>query len=348
MSKTVRLAVDAMGGDHGPCVTVPACLEALEAHPELHLILVGNKSVIAGYMQSVKPEILKRLEIRHTTEQVEMDESPGNALRNKKDSSMRVSIEMVEQGKAGACVSAGNTGALMVIARMILKTLPGIDRPAIVYSLPTKNPQGEFGHLRMLDLGANVDTTARNLYEFAVMGSILAQAADNIESPKVGLLNIGSEAIKGSEVIKDTAKMLEESKSLNYSGFVEGTDIFQHTCDVVVCDGFVGNVALKSSEGVANMLLGLIKESFSRNIFTKIAALIAKPVIKGALKNMDPKKYNGATLLGLNGLVIKSHGNAQKESFRVAIEEAYTEVKQNVVEKIKAELCHYLDERKTA
>lgn len=348
MSNAIRIAIDAMGGDHGPSVTVPASLEALEAHPELHLILVGNKSIIASYMQSVKPEVLQRIEIRHTTQQVEMDESPGNALRNKKDSSMRISLELVEQNKAGACVSAGNTGALMVIARMILKTLPGIDRPAIVYSLPTKNPQGEFGHLRMLDLGANVDTTSRNLYEFAVMGSILAQAADHLERPRVGLLNIGSEAIKGSEVIKETAKMLEESKSLNYTGFVEGTDIFQQACDVVVCDGFVGNVALKSSEGAANMLLSLIKESFTRNIFTKIAALIAKPVIKGALKNMDPKKYNGASLLGLNGIVIKSHGNAQKESFKIAIEEAYTEVKHNVVAKIKEELGNYLEERKTA
>ncbi len=344
----IRLAIDAMGGDHGPSVIVPACIDALKAHSNLYLILVGDQTVLKPYLVDVSAGLLSRLEIHHATQQVSMDESPGLALRHKKDSSMRVGIDLVKQKKAGACVSAGNTGALMVIARMVLKTLPGIDRPAIVYSIPTKKSTGKLSHLRMLDLGANVDCNARNLYEFAVMGSILAQAADHIESPRIGLLNIGSESIKGCEAVKEAAVLLGESPALNYTGFVEGTDLFQHAADVVVCDGFVGNVALKSSEGAANLLLSMIKQSFTRNILTKLVALIAKPVLKNALKDMDPKKYNGASLLGLNGIIIKSHGNAQRESFRVAIEEAYTQVQQNVPEKIRAQLANHLEDRKSA
>lgn len=345
-----RIAIDAMGGDHGPSVTVPASIDAIKAHPQLQITLVGDQAVLEKHCKEHKlsAELSKRLLVHHASEQVAMDELPTSALRFKKDSSMRVAVNLVKEGKADACVSAGNTGALMATAKFVLKTLPGIDRPAIVYSIPTANDDLKLGHLRMLDLGANVDCGPEHLYQFAVMGSVLSQTVDQHPHPRVGLLNIGSESIKGSEPVKQAAKLLASSKALNYIGYVEGTDIFQNKCDVVVCDGFVGNIALKSSEGVASMLLALIKKEFSRNLWTKLAALVIRPIIKKVLKHIDPKHYNGATFLGLNGTVIKSHGNAQRAGFKVAIEEAITEATFNVPERIRSEVVLNLGEQKSA
>jgi glycerol-3-phosphate acyltransferase PlsX len=336
-----------MGGDHGPIVVVPAALGALQAHPHLQIILVGDNQLLTEQLKRLnQPFDEKRLRIHHASEQVLMDDSPATALRVKKDSSMRVAINLVKEGQAHACVSAGNTGALMAIARFVLKTLPGIDRPAIVYSIPVKAGQEQMARMRMLDLGANVDCQGEHLFQFAVMGSVLSAAVDNNPRPRVGLLNIGSEAIKGSEAVKEAAQMLSDTNMLNYIGFVEGTDMYQGKADVVVCDGFVGNVALKSSEGVAKMLVEYIRLEFSRNLYSKLAALIAMPVLKAIKKRFDPSQYNGASLLGLTGIVIKSHGNAQVYSYKQAIFEAVEQVKQNIPEKIRSQVELYLGERK--
>jgi len=282
------------------------------------------------------------LTIHHASQVVMMDDSPSLALRNKKDSSMRVAINLVKEGAAQACVSAGNTGALMATARFVLKTLPGIDRPAIISALPTIN-----GHTHVLDLGANVDSSAEHLLQFAVMGSVLTKAVDNIERPTVGLLNIGEEEIKGNEQVKEAAKLLATS-NLNYIGYVEGDDIYKGTVDVVVCDGFIGNVALKTSEGLAKMISHYMKQEFKRNLFTKLAALVAMPVLKAFRSRIDPREYNGATLVGLRGIVIKSHGSADVFSFGNAIQEAVREVHKNVPVKIQQELSHHLEEGQSA
>jgi glycerol-3-phosphate acyltransferase PlsX len=343
------IALDAMGGDHGPSVVVPAALDALSEYPQLCVILVGDAPQISEQLKIHKHSLDEsRLRILHASEQVLMDESPATALRFKKDSSMRVAINLVKSKEAAACVSAGNTGALMAIARFVLKTLPGIDRPAIVYSIPVKADQDKMGCMRMLDLGANVDCEGEHLFQFAVMGSVLAAAVDNIPRPRVGLLNIGSEAIKGSEAVKQAAQMLAETPMINYIGFVEGTDMYQGIADVVVCDGFVGNVALKSSEGVAKMLVDYIRREFTRNLYTKFVALIATPILRAIKSRFDPSRYNGASLLGLNGIVIKSHGNAKRYSFKQAIIEAMVEAEQNIPEKIRSEVEVYLGERKPA
>lgn len=334
-----------MGGDHGPSVVVPAALGALQARPNLHLILVGDSRLLAEQLKLGAPYDSARISIHHAQEQVLMDDSPAVALRTKKDSSMRVAIDLVKSGDAQACVSAGNTGALMAIARFVLKTLPGIDRPAIVYSIPIKAGEEKMGRMRMLDLGANVDCSGEDLFQFAVMGSVLSSEMDNIARPRVGLLNIGSEAIKGSEAVKQAAQILSETDMINYIGFVEGTDMYQGKADVVVCDGFVGNVALKSSEGVAKMLVEYIRLEFSRNLYSKLAALIAMPVLKAIKKRFDPSQYNGASFLGLNGIVVKSHGNAHVNSYKQAIFEAMGEVKQNIPEKIRSQVELYLGER---
>ncbi len=336
-----------MGGDHGPSVVVPAALDALSVYPHLCLILVGDNQQLSAQLKNYPHTYDEsRLRIHHASEQVLMDESPASALRLKKDSSMRVAINLVKSGEAGACVSAGNTGALMAIARFVLKMLPGIDRPAIVYSIPVNADQAQMGHMRMLDLGANVDCEGEHLFQFAVMGSVLAAAVDNIEHPRVGLLNIGSEAIKGSEAVKQAAQMLTDTDMINYIGFVEGTDMYRGRADVVVCDGFVGNVALKSSEGVAKMLIDYLRREFTRNWYTKLVALLAMPILRAIRARFDPSRYNGASLLGLNGIVIKSHGNAQRPSFKQAIIEAVVEVEKNIPEKIRSEVELYLGERK--
>jgi len=336
-----------MGGDYGPSVVVPAALDALESHPKLSLILVGDETMLSQQLaRESRSYDAARVSLHHASEQVKMDESPAAALRFKKDSSMRVAINLVKTKEAHACVSAGNTGALMAIARFVLKMLPGIDRPAIVYSLPVNVGQEKMGRVRMLDLGANVDCQGEHLFQFAVMGSVLAGAIDNIPNPRVGLLNIGSEAIKGSEAVKEAARLLSETPITNYIGFIEGTDIYQGKADVVVCDGFVGNVALKSSEGVAKMLIDVIRREFTRNFYTKLVALIAMPILNAIRSRCDPSQYNGASLLGLNGIVIKSHGNAQRKGFKQAIIEAMLEVEKNIPEKIGSEVQAYLGESK--
>jgi glycerol-3-phosphate acyltransferase PlsX len=330
-----------MGGDFGPGVVVPAAIDALKACPELSLILVGQQEQIKPHLEQFKGKYSdSRLFIHHASEVVGMDESPALALRGKKDSSMRVAINLVKEQKAQACVSAGNTGALMATARFVLKMLPGIDRPAIIYSIPNKLDTKSPSHMRMLDLGANVDCTSEHLYQFAVMGAVLAKAMDG-KTPRVGLLNIGSEAIKGSESVKKAAELLNDSE-LNYIGFVEGTDIFEGSADVVVCDGFVGNVALKISEGIAGMLMRFIKQEFKRNIFTKIMALISAPVLLSIKKKADPSQYNGASLLGLNGIVIKSHGNAQRQEYTNAILEAVHEAQNNIPDLIRSKVAYKL------
>jgi phosphate acyltransferase len=328
------IAIDAMGGDYGPPVTVPASIEVLDRHPDLHLILVGDSAVLQKELHSRSYDS-NRLTLLHASQQVEMDESPSQALRTKKDSSMRVAINQLKEGKAQACVSAGNTGALMATARFVLKTLPGIDRPAIISTFPTINPER---NLRMLDLGANVDSSPENLVQFAVMGSVLASAVDNIKNPRVYLLNIGEEEIKGNEQVKQTALLLSNSRLINYAGFIEGDALHKADADVVVCDGFVGNVTLKTTEGVARFIAKLMKEAFMRNVWTKIVGILVKPVLKSFIKRIDPGRYNGATFIGLNGTVIKSHGSANKQAFARAIEEAVIGVEKNVPELIRHEV----------
>ena len=332
----MRISIDAMGGDFGPSVTVPACLHVLKGNPDLKLILVGREDDINKELQSAGESSHSRISVQHATEVVASDESPSLALKRKKDSSMRIAINLVKEGEANACVSAGNTGALMATARFVLRMLPGIDRPAICSGMPGIN-----GSSHVLDLGANVDSSSEQLVQFAVMGSILVSAVQNIESPTIGLLNIGEEEVKGNERIKTAAKLLSES-NLNYIGFVEGTDIYKGETDVIVCDGFMGNIALKSSEGVANMLTSFAKEEFSRSVLTKIAALLSRSVLTAIKKRVDPRRYNGASMLGLKGIVIKSHGGADKLSFVHAIEEAIKEVDKNVPEQIKNQLEAYL------
>jgi len=334
-----------MGGDFGPSVVVPTALEVLLSHPNLCLILVGQQDLVTTQLRLInKGSVNSRLRIHHASEIVQMDEAPAVALRHKKDSSMRVAINMVKNGEADACVSAGNTGALMAIARFVLKTLPGIDRPAIVYSLPSMT-----GHVHVLDLGANVDCQAEDLVQFAVMGSVLATAVDSNPEPKVGLLNVGSEVIKGSEQVKRAALLLMNKKlGINYIGFVEGDDIYKGTADVVVCDGFVGNVALKASEGLAKMILAFAKQEFTRHWYGKCAAFIAAPILRSLNKRLDPRCHNGASLLGLKGIVIKSHGNADVKAFKTAILVAMLEAEKKVPQKIQSLVAAQLGSVETA
>jgi phosphate acyltransferase len=325
---TVTVAVDAMGGDHGPPVTVPAALAFLDAAPNARVVLVGQPAALEAALAKAGPQVRERISVRAASEVVDMNEPPADALRRKKDSSMRVAINLVKEGGADACVSAGNTGALMAIARFVLKTLPGIDRPAIASQLPTR-----LGDTLVLDLGANVNCTPQQLVQFAAMGSALVSAVDGIERPTVGLLNIGEEDIKGNDVVKEAAELLKAS-SLNFVGNVEGDDIYKGTTDVVVCDGFVGNVLLKTSEGLAQMLYEFLKAEFTRNVLTKLAAAIVYPVLMSFKSRIDPRRYNGATLVGLKGVVVKSHGAADVLAFRTAITRAHAEVEHGVLERI--------------
>lgn len=331
-----------MSGDHGPTVTVPAALQVLSTNDEVELILVGDTAILEEMVGKQPAYIMQRLIIHHSTQIVAMDELPSSALRSKKDSSMRVAIDLVKQQRADACVSAGNTGALMATARYVLKTLPGIDRPAIITALPTAK-EGHNTHV--LDLGANIDTTSEQLFQFAVMGSVLTSAVDNIPNPRIGLLNIGQEEIKGNENVKEAGRLLSHS-DINYIGFVEGDDIYKGVVDVVVCDGFVGNVALKTTEGVAKMISHYVKQEFNKNLLTRLAGLIALPVLNNLRKKIDPRRYNGASLLGLKGIVIKSHGSADILSFAQAIKEAIIEVKKSVPTRISDQLATLLGEKK--
>ncbi len=332
MVEVLTIALDVMGGDHGASVVIPAALRFLKKRSGFSLLLVGDQAVIGAELAKLGASGDQRLEIQHASQAVDMDELPSKALRFKKDSSMRIAINMVKEGRAQACVSAGNTGALMATAKFVLKTLPGIDRPAICTSLPTTS-----GHTWMLDLGANIDSTPQHLFQFALMGSVLAQAIDGNQNPTVGLLNIGEEEMKGSETIKEAASLLADSQ-LNYAGFIEGDGIYTGKVDVVACDGFIGNIALKSSEGIAKMISYFIKREFTRNVFTRLAAIVALPVLKSFRKQIDPRRYNGASLLGLRGSVIKSHGSADVLSYSNAIEVAATVVERNVPDLIKSRL----------
>jgi len=323
------VAVDCMGGDHGPRVTVPAALAFQQRHPEVVIILVGQHAALQAALREAGASVGPRLQVRHAAELVGMDEPPAQALRYKKDSSMRVAINLVKSGAAHACVSAGNTGALMAISRFVLKTLPGIDRPAIATVLPNARD----GWTYVLDLGANVDCTPEQLMQFGVMGAMLVAAVEHKARPSVGLLNIGIEDIKGNETVKEAADLLRAS-GLNFHGNVEGDDIYKGTTDVVVCDGFVGNSVLKASEGVATMIVGFLKQEFTRNPLRKLSALAAMPVLKALRVRMDPGHYNGASLLGLRGIVIKSHGSADVYAFGRALERAVEEVRNNVIERI--------------
>jgi len=322
-----------MGGDHGAHVTVPAAISFLEATEDTRAVLVGLPEVLESELKGTEASILDRILIRPAPETIAMDEAPASALRGKRESSMRIAIDALKIQDAQACVSAGNTGALMAISRFVLKMLPGIERPAIASFLPTLR-----GHTCVLDLGANVDCSADHLLQFAVMGSALVSAVDDIDRPSVGLLNIGEEEIKGNEVVKQAAELLRES-GLNFYGNIEGTDIYKGTTDVIVCDGFVGNVALKTSEGLAQMLAAYLREEFQRNLFTRITGAVALPVINAFRRRVDHRQYNGASLLGLKGIVVKSHGSADSFAFRVAIQRAYEEARHDVLRGISDRLA---------
>ncbi|PKO43335.1 MAG: phosphate acyltransferase [Betaproteobacteria bacterium HGW-Betaproteobacteria-22] len=328
----ITIAIDAMGGDHGPHITVPAALKALASDDQLNIVLVGLGDAIEAELKANGASLNPRLRIHHASQVVTMDESPQGALKNKKDSSMRVAINLVKSGEANACVSAGNTGALMATARFVLKTLPGIDRPAIASVLPS-----ETGNTYMLDLGANADCTAEHLYQFAIMGAMLVSCVEHKARPSVGLLNIGSEEIKGNDVVKQAAELLRASH-LNFYGNVEGDDIFKGTTDLVVCDGFVGNVSLKTTEGLAHMMGKFLTQEFKRNWLTKAMALCALPVLKAFKKRLDPRRYNGASFLGLRGLVVKSHGGADDVAFLSAIHVAIEEARSGVLKRISEQL----------
>jgi glycerol-3-phosphate acyltransferase PlsX len=326
------LAVDCMGGDHGPRVTLVACRRFLDTHPDAKLLLVGLPDALSSFSHP-------RAQVVAASDVVAMDDPIEVALRRKKDSSMRVAIEQVKSGAAQAVVSAGNTGALMAIARYVLKTIDGIDRPAIAGRMP----DFKGGGTTMLDLGANVDCTPQHLLQFAVMGSALVSVLDNIESPTVGLLNIGEEDIKGNEVIKKTGELLRtaaNSGDLNFVGNVEGNDIYQGTVNLIVCDGFVGNVALKASEGLAHKISETLKNSFTHNIFTKITGIFAYPVLSDFKDRVDHRRYNGAALLGLNGIVFKSHGSADDVAFGTALNRAYDAAHHNLLERVRSRIAH--------
>ncbi len=322
---TVTVAIDCMGGDHGPDVTVRAALDFLAKHQDVRVLLVGVEERIRPFLANSDDS---RVVVRHASEIVAMDESPALAIRNKKDSSMRVALDLVKSGEADACVSAGNTGALMAISRFVLKMLPGIDRPAICAVLPTIT-----GHVHVLDLGANVDCTPEHLLQFGIMGASLVGAIEHIDRPTVGILNIGEEDIKGNDVVKRAAELLKDS-GLNFVGNVEGDGVFKGEAEVIVCDGFVGNVALKVSEGLAQMLGTFLRQEFNRSVFTRIAALIALPVLKHFKRRVDHRRYNGASLLGLKGIVLKSHGSADVFSFCNALERAADTVRSGVLVRI--------------
>lgn len=328
----ITIAVDCMGGDHGPGVTLPACKAFLDSHPDASLLLVGLPQALQNFEH---PRVHKVF----ATEVVTMDDPLEVALRRKKDSSMRVAIQQVKEGKAQAAVSAGNTGALMAIARYVLKTMEGIERPAIAAQIPNATGQAT----TVLDLGANVDCSEQHLLQFAVMGSALVSVLSGEPSPKVGLLNIGEEAIKGNEVIKKAGELLRNagnSGDLNFVGNVEGNDIFKGVVDIVVCDGFVGNVALKTSEGLATMIGAFLKAEFSRNIFTKFAAMLSYSVLTALKNRVDHRRYNGAALLGLQGLVFKSHGSADTTAFSNALARAYDAARNNLLEQVRARVAH--------
>ena len=338
----LTIALDAMGGDNGPPVVVGATSLALKEIPGLELVLVGDQHQLQSELEKNGLSGNPRIRIQHASEVVGMDDQPVVALKKKKDSSMRVAINLVQQGTVQACVSAGNTGALMATSKFVLKTIKGISRPAICGTLP-----GIKGHTLMLDLGANLECEAENLAEFALMGSVLAQSVEGIQNPTIGLLNIGSEAVKGSDLIKRASQLIDGSR-LNYHGFVEGDDIYKGTVDVIVADGFVGNVSLKTGEGLASLVNHMLKSEFNRNWLTRLAAICALPMLNSVRKKLDPGRYNGASLLGLNGIVVKSHGSADTSSYLNAIRIACIEVEKDVPQRISAAIESYFSQAEEA
>ncbi len=336
---TITVAIDCMGGDHGPRVTVPAAIQLVRNHSDVRVILVGLTESIRPFLGDAA---VGRITVRHATEVVTMDESPAVTLRTKKDSSMRVAINLVKQGEADACVSAGNTGALMAISRFVLKMLPGIDRPAICAELPTLT-----GHTHVLDLGANVDCSPGHLLQFGIMGASLVSAIEHRDRPTVGILNIGEEDIKGNDVAKRATELLWGS-GLNFVGNIEGDGLYKGEADVIVCDGFVGNVALKASEGLAQLLATFLRQEFRRNLFTKLAAVVAMPVLNKFKKRVDHRQYNGATLLGLKGIVVKSHGSADVLAFTRALQRATEEARSGVLARISERIAQQQPLQETA
>ncbi|XYJ12252.1 phosphate acyltransferase PlsX [Telluria sp. B2] len=330
---TIKISIDCMGGDHGPSVTIPAALSFLKQQPDAELVLVGLEDVLRAELKKHNADANARLTVKNASEVVAMGDPVEVALRRKKDSSMRVAVELVKDGTANACVSAGNTGALMAVSRYVLKTMAGVDRPAICSILPNQKN----GPTYMLDLGANVDCEPHHLHQFAIMGSVLFSAMEGVKRPTIGLLNVGTEEIKGNEVVKNTATLLRadhERGALNFYGNVEGNDIFKGTTDVVVCDGFVGNVTLKAVEGLSRF----VKSVFKQNVLSMMGAVLAR----GALKKLNPERYNGASLLGLKGLVFKSHGGANAYAFEWAIKRAYDAAKYNVQEQLSAMIAELM------
>ena len=326
MPTSITIALDIMSGDNGPSPALTGAFKSLDLFDDLKIILVGDASLIED---KIAPANKNRIEIVHTDEFIKMDDDLVHAIRNKKKSSMRLAVNCVKDSIAQACVSAGNTGALMSISKIILKTIEGIDRPAICTSLPTKK-----NFMQMLDLGANIECSAQNLFQFAVMGASVVESLELSKNPRVGLLNIGSEEFKGKNEIKDAADLLNES-NINYVGFVEGDEMFSGNYDVIVTDGFTGNVALKSIEGVAGVIKHFIKSEFKKNLYNKLSSLVSFPVLNGVKKKMDPRVYNGASFLGLNGIVVKSHGRADSFSYSNAIKTAYYESKNNLIDSIR-------------
>ncbi len=337
----LKIALDMMGGDHGPLSTIPAAIEAVVENPFLDLILVGDTAVIEQGLLDAGIQDHPQLTIRHAASQVLMADKPSVALRSKRDSSMRIALDLVEQQQVAACVSAGNTGALIAMAHFVLKMLNGVERPALVSALPTTVGRPVF----MLDLGATVNCDADTLFQFAVMGAVMAEEVEGIHQPKVALLNMGEEEIKGSDQIKRTSLLLSECTDINYIGYIEGNDIFSGKADVIVCDGFVGNVALKTCEGVAKLIIKRFEHALKNSMSAHLFGWMIKPLLKSIGTGVNPDHYNGASLIGLRGIVVKSHGNATKEAFLSAIRQAVREVERQVPEKIKDRLEHVLIEK---
>jgi glycerol-3-phosphate acyltransferase PlsX len=334
MTTDLTLALDAMGGDHGPHVTVPAAVQALKSHISLKMIFVGDKTEIQQHLQDLSKSVLSRIQIIHTTEVVAMCDRPVFALRSRKNSSMRLALELVRDGKAQACVSAGNTGALMAMAKVLLKTLPGVDRPALVSCLPSMTGKPVY----LLDLGANVSCDSETLFQFAVMGSVLFEAVHKKSRPKLALLNVGVEEVKGNDQVQQAAQLLRHTDQVNYTGFIEGDEIYTGNVDVIVCDGFVGNITLKTSEGIAKLLVTELKRGLNQGLFVRFLSKLIAPRIQTVLSKMNPDHYNGASLIGLRGIVVKSHGNADEVAYLQAINLAVTEAKRRLPEMIKDRL----------
>ena len=337
MQRSLTIALDMMGGDYGPRSSIPAAVEAVHLHPTLTLILCGNEQLLQEQLSQLDALQHPRLKIQHCTQIVTNADEPASALRNKKDASMRIALDLVKQGKAQACVSSGNTGALFAMAHYVLKMLPGIKRPALISSVPTETKKPVY----LLDLGANVHCDAHTLYQFGIMGSVVARESQDIEHPRVSLLNIGSEDIKGHEGIKEAAQMMQKNPALNYTGYSEGSDIFSGKSDVIVCEGFVGNVALKTCEGIAKLIMHKMTRALKKHLLYRCLALILMPVIKKIYKKVNPDQYNGASLVGLRGIVVKSHGNASASAFLAAINEAVREVQRQLPEKIQTAFAEH-------